>query len=283
MARFEQVTIVGLGLIGGSLGMALRRRKLAQRVVGLSRSMSTMRRAKARGAVDAGTTSGRAAVEHSDLIVFATPVHRTVPMATSLARWMKPGAIVTDVGSTKAALVGALEPALARRRLAFVGAHPLAGSEQRGIDAARRDLFDGASVVVTRTARTQRQAAQIVSRLWRRLGCRIVTMSPQEHDRALAMLSHLPHALALCLIESLAPSPRIGLPRSFLEMSRIAKSDPGLWEAIFLTNRAPLLQAMRRFDRQWDALRRDLAGSRTSAIRRRLAAAKRRRDAHDDA
>jgi len=279
MAYVKQITIVGLGLIGGSLGLALRRRKLARRVVGLSRSMATVRRAKALGAIDAGTTEGRQAVADSELVVIATPVSRIVPIARRLARWMPQGAIVTDVGSTKSAMVRQL--GRLPRGITFVGGHPLAGSEQRGLAAAHAGLFRDATVIVTPSARTNRRALQTVRQLWRRLGCRVVTMNPQQHDRVLAAFSHLPHALAFCLVQAADSAKMLTPPQSFLDMTRIAKSDPGLWEAIFLSNRAQLLKAMQAFDRQWRPLRRDLAASRRAALRRRLGVAKATRDALD--
>lgn len=281
MQRFRQVTIVGLGLIGGSLGMAIRRRRLATTVVGLSRKSSTLRRAKQRGAVDAGTTDARRAVQHANLVVLATPVDRMVPTALRLARWMRPGSVLTDVGSTKVSIVRVLERRL-RRHVAFVGAHPLAGSEQRGIEAANARLFDAAICVLTPTPRTDPRSLQRVKRLWQGVGCRVVMVSPREHDRVLALTSHLPHVLAYCLAHAVdAGSLLPRLPRSFLEMTRVAKSDPALWDDVLLSNRE-LLQAMHRFDRQWRAVRTLLARRNRPALRRWLATAQSKRDALQD-
>src|SRR3989338_377922 len=153
MTLFKQVTIVGLGLMGGSLGLAIRRNRLASTVVGLSSHAATLRRAKARGAINSGTTNAKQAVQDADLVVLATPVDTIVPLALRLTTWMRPGSILTDVGSTKATIVNALERRLPRH-VAFVGAHPLAGSEQRGIEAAEAWLFDGAVCVLTPTPHT---------------------------------------------------------------------------------------------------------------------------------
>src|SRR3989338_7054150 len=185
MTLFKQVTIVGLGLMGGSLGMAIRRRRLAATVVGLSRTSATLRRATQRGAIDVGTTDGRRAVQDAELVVLATPVDVMVPSAVRLARWMRPGSVLTDVGSTKTSVVSELQRRLPRH-LACVGAHPLAGSEQRGIEAADARLFDGALCVLTPTSRTDARSLQRVKRLWQSLGARVVMMSPREHDRVLA-------------------------------------------------------------------------------------------------
>ncbi|MBI3087786.1 MAG: prephenate dehydrogenase/arogenate dehydrogenase family protein [Candidatus Omnitrophica bacterium] len=269
MARFNQVTIVGLGLIGGSLGMALRRRRLARRVVGLSRTASTARRAKARGAVDLGTTDPARAVRDADLVVLAGPVDSVVPQARRLARLMRPGAVLTDVGSTKRRIVAGLEGALLRR-VAFIGAHPLAGSEQRGIAAARAELFDGAVCIVTATPKTDRRALRQVVRLWKPLVRRVVVMDPARHDRWLAAVSHLPHLIAFCLMESLEDGARAIAPRSFLDATRVAKSDPDLWDDILLTNREAVLAAMSRFERRWTAARRLLQRRNPRALQRFL-------------
>jgi len=281
MPLFNRVTIVGLGLIGGSLGMALKRRRLATTVVGLSRTSSTLRRAKQRGAIDTGTTDAQRAVEDADLVVLATPVDAIVPYARRLARRMRPGSILTDVGSTKAEIVHALECSLPRH-VAFVGAHPLAGSEARGIGVASPHLFDGALCVLTPTARTDLRALARVRQLWTSVAGRVVTLSPAEHDRALAATSHLSHLVAACLTTT-APGALPHAVPSFLEMTRLSKSDPELWDDIFFTNRAAILGAMDRFDRTWHALRALLAGRQRRALRRVLAHAKRRRDALRDA
>ncbi|OGX28380.1 MAG: hypothetical protein A3B78_00810 [Omnitrophica WOR_2 bacterium RIFCSPHIGHO2_02_FULL_67_20] len=274
---FRQVTIVGLGLIGGSVGLAARRRRLARQVVGLSRREATIRRASSRGAIDWGTTDPARAVRDADLVVLATPVDTIVPQALRLARFMRPGGLLTDTGSAKAAVVGALDRRLPGR-VAFVGAHPVAGSEQRGLDAVDPRLFEGSLCVVTLTARTDRRALAAVSRFWAGLGMRVVTMSPARHDRLLAGGSHLPHLIAYALAGSVSPGlPRS--PRSFTDATRIARSEPELWDDIFLSNRRPLLAALVAFTRELERLGRAVATGDRVSLRRRLARAKRRRDA----
>lgn len=279
MALFNRVTIVGLGLIGGSLGMALRRRRLA-RVVGYSRKPATLRRAKARGAIDIGTTNLQRAVEDADLVVLATPVDRMVPLGRQLVRWMKPDSILTDVGSTKAHIVAGLQHV--PRRIAFVGGHPIAGSEQRGIDAAQPALFAGAVCVLTPTAKTSSRALGRVRALWRGVGARIMTMSPRTHDRVLAATSHLPHLVAYCLAQSVRANALPRAPQSFLDLTRIAKSDPDLWDDIFMSNRTALLAAIRQFDRSWRQLRAAVARRNRTVLRRTLTRAKRKRDVLQD-
>ena len=281
MALFNRVTIVGLGLIGGSLGMAITRRRLAREVVGLSRTPATLRKAKQRGAIDAGTTDAARAVRDADLVILATPVDTIIPQAKRLARVMRPGSILTDVGSAKHQIVRALTGALPHG-VAFVGAHPLAGSEQRGIEAARLDLFDGSVCIVARTLKTDPQALARVMRLWKALTSQVLVMEPAAHDRLAAATSHLPHLLAFCLMEATDPSALAIAPRSFLEATRVAKSDPGLWDGIFLSNRMAVLAAMDRFDRQWRTLRRQLTRGDRAALRRFLNRAQAIRNAIQD-
>ena len=281
MAVFNRVTIVGLGLMGGSLGMALKRHRLAKTVVGLSRTSATLRRAVRRGAIDVGTTDLAAAVRGADLVVLATPVDDIIPLAKRAVRSMRAGSILTDVGSTKIRIVAVLERSMPTG-VAFVGGHPLAGSEARGIEAADAHLYVGAICIVTPTPRTNRAALRRVEQLWRPLVGRVVRMSPHDHDRAMASTSHLPHVLASCLVRTAQPRDLPTAAPSFREMTRLAKSDPDLWDDIFFTNQRLLLGAMDQFSRQWRALRAMLAGSRRAAFRRALAQAKRTRDAIQD-
>ena len=255
MPQLNQITIVGLGLIGGSLGMAIRRKRLARRVVGLSRADATIAKAKRAGAIDAGTTRGREAVREADLVVLATPVDLIVREATRLAAWMAPGSVLSDVGSSKGQIVRALRRGLPRG-VSFVGAHPLAGSEKHGIEAADPALFEGSACILTPIRGTDPRAVARVRALWQAVGRRVVTMTPERHDQLLAAVSHLPHLLAFSLIESTPASALPLAPRSFLEATRVAKSDPDLWDDILLSNRNAILAGMTRFDARWQRFRR---------------------------
>lgn len=269
----QQVTIVGLGLIGGSLGLALRRARAA-RVTGYSRKASTLREATRRRAIHEGTSDLRAAVRQADLVVLASPVDTIVPLARRVARLVRPGTVLTDVGSTKGGIVSALRRL--PRGVAFVGAHPLAGSEQRGIGAIQPDLFRGSVCVLTPGPGTSARAVNRVTRLWRRVGARVVRLSPQAHDRILAGASHLPHLVAFVLARAASSRP-LPAPRSLLDMTRVALSDADLWDDIFLSNRAGLGRAIRAFDRQWRLARRLLSVRRRAPLRRYLAQARRHR------
>ena len=276
---FQQVTIVGLGLIGGSLGMALKRRRLAKVVVGLSRRRVTLRRAKALGAIDVGTTNPKRAIEAADLVVLATPVE-TIMAQRRFTSFMRPGSLLTDVGSTKVRIVETFERSLPPQ-INFVGAHPLAGSAQRGIEAADARLFDEAICILTPTPRTNRAALRQVKTFWAAMVDHVVTMSPHRHDQMLASTSHLPHAIAYALAGSVHSSlPHA--PRSLLDMTRIAQSDPDLWDDIFLSNRRELLAALERFNRHLRQFRQMLARGQRAKLRHWLSRAKRQRDALND-
>lgn len=269
MPAAPRVAIIGLGLIGGSLGLALRRRRAAREVIGFSRRAATRQRAKARKAVDRIAPSLAAAVRDADLVVLAGPVDSIVPTGRRAARAMKPGAVLTDVGSTKAAIVRGLGGTLPRR-VAFVGGHPIAGSEQQGIEAAEATLFKGAICVLTPTAGTSRAALARVKALWAAAGAQVRTMTPQAHDRLLAAGSHLPHLVAAVLMRAVGRRVLQPVPRSFLDMTRIAKSSPELWDDIFLSNRAEVLACMRAFEREWRQLRQLLARGHAAALRQQL-------------
>lgn len=258
--------------------MAIRRRRLAACVVGLSRKQATLRQAVKRGAIDTGTTDFRKAVKNSDLVVLATPVDLIVPLGKRLSASMKPGSILTDVGSVKGSIVRALEAQMPSG-VSFIGAHPLAGSEKRGIDAACAGLFDGSVCIVTPTAATNRKAQQKVTQLWNRILRRVVPMSPTRHDRLLAQVSHLPHTIAFSLVNAAHHEALSIAPRSFLDATRVAESDPSLWDDILSANRGALLDAMRLFEMQYGKLRRILKRNDRAALLKFLASAKKRR--HD--
>lgn len=270
---FRQVTIVGLGLIGGSLGLAIKRRRLARCVVGYSRRTATVRRAKARGAIDCGTRDLAEAVRGSDVVVIATPVGLIVPIAQVVARVAAPGTIITDVGSVKGAIVRQLDGARAN----FVGAHPLAGSERNGIAAAEPRLFNGSTCILTPTRCTNAAALRRVRLLWQSLGTCVVMMPPARHDALVAAMSHLPHALAFGLMHGTPAAARRLASRSFLDATRVAASDPRLWEEILLMNRRGVLAALRLLEVQLRGFQRLLARHDARGLHRWIHTARRRR------
>jgi prephenate dehydrogenase len=253
---FTRVAIVGVGLIGGSLGMALRRERLAQTIVGVGRNAETLEKAVGLGAIDSFATDFAEGVQEADLIVLATPIRQILADIERLAPLLAPGAIVTDVGSTKAeiAQVGATHlPADA-----FIAGHPMAGSERSGVEAARHDLFLEATWALTPTATTTDDTLNRVRHLAQHVGARTVVLTPEEHDRIVAVTSHLPHVLAYAL-SAIAGEQAKAAPRlydlaagSFASGTRVAASSPELWRDIALTNREALTAMVRAYRSELD-------------------------------
>ena len=199
MAGFEHTTIVGVGLIGGSLGLALKERGLAEEVVGVGYRDSTLKQAEERGAVDRWTLDMAEGVAEADIVVICTPVGLVAEKAAEALPAMKRGSVLTDVASTKAAITTKVE-ALLPEGIAFVPAHPMAGSEKRGVENARADLFDGARCILTPTDKTPAGAVAAVRAMWEGVGASVETLDIHEHDRIVAEISHLPHLVAPAII-----------------------------------------------------------------------------------
>jgi len=264
---FDTVTIVGVGLIGGSIGLALRERRLARRVVGVGRRAASLREAKRLGAIDHGTTSLRRGVANTQLVILCTPVDQIIVQAVAAAKFCPRGTILTDSGSTKANIVARLESDLPAG-VPFVGSHPLAGSEKSGVAVAHAKLFDDRVCVITKTAQTSDDAIRVVEQFWQALGSRVIRMSPESHDQAIAYTSHLPHLVAAALSIGLPEKYNDVVASGFRDTTRIAASDPDLWSAIFLENAEPLLDALARFDREVRRFRRALERRDRQLLRR---------------
>jgi prephenate dehydrogenase len=249
MAEFEKVAILGVGLIGGSIGLALRERKLAKEVVGIGRRESALAKAKELGAIDRGTTSLAQGVADAEIVVVATPVDTVAEFVLKVSEVCSQCTTITDAGSTKETIVTAVERGLTGRRDGpwFIGSHPIAGDHRTGVEFARAELFDGRKTVVTPTAHSHRASTLDVERFWHSLGADVVTMSPAEHDAALAATSHLPHLVAYALAFA-TPNELLPLAASgWRDTTRIAGSDPNLWRPIFAANRTHVLEALDRF------------------------------------
>jgi prephenate dehydrogenase len=271
------VAIMGVGLIGGSIGLALRARGLTDRVIGIGRDESTLAEARHLGAIDAATTALERGVGAADIVVVCTPVTLIASHARRAAEGGPEGLLVTDAGSTKRRIVAEVE-AHPRGLAAFVGAHPIAGSERKGVAHARADLFEGRACVLTPTARTPPQRRDRARRFWELLGCRIVEMDPDAHDAALARTSHLPHAVAAALAAAV-PAELLALAAgAYRDGTRVAGSDPDLWAGIFLENRRPILDALAGFQAELAGFRRALEAGDDAWIRRWWAAARARGD-----
>jgi prephenate dehydrogenase len=282
MQRWDTVAIIGVGLIGGSIGLALAERKLARRIIGIGRRRSSLVKALARGCVSEITTSIARGVKQVRLTVICTPVELIAEHVAEVGRHCPEGSLITDAGSTKAEWIEKAETSLAMRfngRLPFVGSHPIAGSEKTGPAAARADLFEGRTVVVTETDVTDHRAVDRIEAFWQSLGARVVRMSPQAHDATLARTSHLPHLVASALA---AATPESHLPLTgtgWQDTTRVAAGNVDLWRQIFLTNNASTLKALDDFETVLARYRAALESADGAILAELLAEGKRRRDA----
>jgi len=278
MRRFKTVAIVGVGLVGGSIGLALRQRGLADVVMGIGRRQPTLRTARRVGAVTNTTIDLAKGVAEAELVIVATPASRIVEFVRQVAAACPEGTLITDVGGAKRVIVEALDEGLPRG-CRFLGSHPIAGSEKTGASHARADLFDGRIAVLTPTKNTRAEDFDTLEQFWSGLGAVVVQMSAAEHDQALAVTSHVPHlaAAALALVQS-EPYFRFA-GTGLLDTTRVASGDPALWRQIFALNRQNVLAALDQYGRQLTAMCAAIQQSDDVALERLLAAAKKNRDA----
>lgn len=275
---FKKVAIIGVGLIGGSLGLAIKKRKLARSVIGIGRRRSSIRKALRCGAIDIGTKDLKGGVSDADLVIIATPVCSIPKIVETIVGNLKDGAILTDVGSTKGQIVKAMERSLPNR-ISFVGSHPLAGSEKRGVNFAKGDLFEGATVIMTKTKKARVSSIKALSRFWRSLGvARVSIKSPEEHDRIVAEVSHLPHVVAAALINSISDKSLKYASTGLKDVTRIAASDPEVWRDICVTNRRQILKSLERFERSLSRLKALIKSGRKERLRSEFAKSKRIRE-----
>ncbi|HEY1375198.1 MAG TPA: prephenate dehydrogenase/arogenate dehydrogenase family protein [Gemmataceae bacterium] len=277
----DTLVIVGVGLIGGSAGLGARDRGVARRVVGVGRSAESLAAARRAGCIDDGTPDLAAAARDADLVLVCTPVDRVAEYVRAAAATCRPGTLLTDAGSTKDAIVRALDGGLPPG-VPFVGGHPLAGSEKRGPEHARADLFDGRLVILTPTPRTDPAAVERAGAFWRALGARVLHLSPQDHDDALAVTSHLPHLAAAALANTLPEHLRSLTATGFRDTTRVAAGDPDLWAAIFAQNLGAVLAALGRLEERLTDYRHAIEHNDITTLRRLLAEAKAVRDGLDE-
>ncbi len=272
------LAIVGVGLIGGSIGLAARERGLARRVLGAGRQQASLDRALAVGAIDEAFLDVAAAVHQADFVVFCTPVDRIVEQVTALGPGCAKGTLLTDAGSTKAAIVAGIEGRLPEG-VSFIGSHPIAGSEKRGPDHANPRLFYGRLTVVTPTPRSDPDAVERVTAFWKTLGSQVRRMGPEEHDRALALTSHLPHLVA-SVLASVLPAELAALTGTgFRDTTRVAAGDPELWTGIFLQNHKMMEEAIDEVQNRLTEFKHALLAADREKLDALLAQAKRIRDA----
>jgi len=270
---FDTMAIIGVGLIGGSLGMAARRRGLVGRVIGIGRSEQKLMRAKILAAIDDYTLEMGTGVSEADLVIICTPVRLVAPTLKVIAPFLKPGAVITDVGSTKREIVEQCE-AVTPDGCFFVGGHPMAGSEQVGVEAAAHDLFVGATYVVTHSAHTDLSSLGQVAKFAEAVGADIEIMTPEEHDAAVAIISHLPHVMSGALLQTAEAAQRVSgktfqlAAGSFRDLTRISASSPDIWRDICITNPDCIRDAIVRFQAYLDKFKAVLDARDEDGIRR---------------
>lgn len=284
--HFRHVAIVGVGLIGGSLGMILRRRALADHVIGIGRRVENLKTAVALGAIDRYVADPQEGVRGADLVVLATPVDTYERHLQEWAHCLAPGSIVSDVGSVKGTLVERSEAAMPAG-VHFVGAHPIAGKEKTGVAAGSDQLFKGARCILTPTKRTDATALGRVRQLWEETGSIMLTMDPHLHDQILGAVSHLPHVAAFALMNALSELRDHELPLLDLaahsggglrDTTRIAASSPEMWRDIFLWNRENVVAYIDRYTRALEELKQLIKAGDAAGIEKALERAKGERE-----
>jgi prephenate dehydrogenase len=280
----ERLALIGVGLIGGSFALALRRANAVGTVIGAGRSSATLEEARRLGIIDEIADSPAAAASGADFILIATPVGQMEAILRALRPQLAAGAVITDGGSTKGELVRAARDALGDRIGHFVPGHPIAGGEKSGAGAARAGLYEGRRVVLTPLPENDPAAVARVEIAWRACGATVARMTPHEHDRVLAAVSHLPHVLAYALVELIVTDPRAELlwahaAGGFRDFTRIASSHPEMWRDICIANRDALLQEIDRYADQLQHLRDLIMVGDGAALERQFRRSREARDA----
>ncbi len=287
---FERVALIGIGLIGSSLARVLRREGLAGAITACARTEATLDKVRKLGIADAVTTDPAEAVRGADLVVIGTPISAYAEIGRRIGGALKPGAIITDVGSVKAAVIRDLLPALPPG-VHLIPGHPVAGTEHSGPEAGFAELFHDRWCILTPLPDTDGGALSRVTQLWQRAGMKVITMDAEHHDKVLAITSHLPHLIAYTIVgtatdleETLKSEVIKFSAGGFRDFTRIAASDPVMWRDVFLNNREAVLEMLQRFTEDLTALQRAIRWgegdklqdlfTRTRAIRRSIIEAK---------
>jgi prephenate dehydrogenase len=244
--NLKKIAIIGIGLMGSSFALALRKGGFKGEIKGIGRKKTNLTRAKKLGIIDSYSTDHPGGIKDADLVLLSTPVGHFEEIARSIRKNLKKGAIITDLGSVKARIVKRLD-SMMPDGVNFVGAHPIAGKECSGIEGASADLFENARCIITPGKNTDRRALTQVRKIWKFVGARTLTMSPEEHDMIYAAVSHMPHVVAYALINSVTDLKLPFSGRGFKDMTRIAMSPAELWRDICALNKKDILRTLRKF------------------------------------
>jgi prephenate dehydrogenase len=277
---FRRMVVVGVGLVGASLALDARRRGLAQEIIGVGRGEENLKFARRRGIIDRYVTRETDIPEGTDLLMMATPVGTTVPLAKAFLPALRPGCIISDVGSVKAEIVRGMEKLLPSS-IPFVAGHPIAGGEQWGARAARSGLFAHHRCILTPTKRTDSGALRKIGSLWRKVGAKVELMDPETHDRVLGAISHLPHVLVYALVNTVTRTRVRGVDLKsycaggFKDFTRIASSRPELWRDICLMNRRAVGQSLGDYIKSLEQLKQWIDSGKGSLLEKEFACANR--------
>jgi prephenate dehydrogenase len=276
---FQTVAIVGPGLVGGSLGMALRRQGLAGRVIGIGRRERSLREALDRGAVDEVTLDPARGVREADLTVLATPIGAFERLLPAVAEGMKRGTLLSEVASAKQGVIRTASGALAHRPdVAFIPTHPMAGSERRGASHAAADMFEGSVCIFTPLEGTPDAALDALRRMWEGVGATVRLMDPADHDRLVARISHLPHLAAAALMDMVTPDEAAFAGGGLTDTTRVASGDPKLWRDICEFNAEQIAFALEAYGARMQSIRALLTEGRYDELEEVLRRAKSKRD-----
>jgi cyclohexadieny/prephenate dehydrogenase len=280
LAMFDEVALIGIGLIGSSISHAMRRKGLARSITGSARTSATLDTAKRLGLIDRGFAEAGEAVKGADLVILSVPVGACGPLAAEIAPHMREGAILTDVGSVKAAVVRDMAPHVPKG-VHFVPGHPIAGTEQSGPEAGFAELFDGRWTILTPEPGTDKAAVEKLKAFWTALGSKVEIMSAEHHDMVLAVTSHLPHLIAYNIVNTAEHLERVTEKEvikfsagGFRDFTRIAASDPTMWRDVFLNNKQAVMEMLRRFSDDLAELRSAIERADGDTLFRRFAEAR---------
>lgn len=266
---FKKITILGVGLLGASFALALKKNGLCNSIAGYGRNRENLRKAKERDIIDSFEQDPASACRDADLIMLSTPVGSFLELTKAISPALKKGAVLTDVGSVKGKLVREIEKIIPGH-VSYIGGHPIAGSDRSGIDSASAGLFRNAKCIITPTENSNPDALEKIQGLWKALGSDILTLNPEEHDRIYASVSHLPHLIAYAMVNTVADMDRSYLDfsgKGFMDATRIASSSEELWNDICLLNRDNLVEVLAVFQKNLDMLNQYLKAGNSDSLK----------------
>lgn len=277
---YEKITVIGTGLIGGSLGLAIKKNKIARKVIGYGRNYNKLKLAKIAGAVDLITTDLKEAVKDSDIIILCLPIRLILKFSKKISGLVKKGCIITDAGSTKSEIVKSSTKIF--KNAYFVGSHPLAGSHNSGIKFAKQDLFEDSTSVITPIKNTDKTAVKKIKFIWERIGAKVILMTPEEHDRLVSLTSHLPHLVAVSLTNTVLDKNikkiKQMIASGFKDTTRISASSSILWSDICFTNKTNIIKGIEKFKNQLTEIERALKNNNFKKLKSLLKKAKLKRE-----